>query len=99
MYIMTNADPNRDLIRVYDTDDGTNEVVPFGRVARDVRSGKFRVAGVSTSLNEDNRKDASFVRQHGVYLSMLEARISLARHYSSKGMQWNEALRKVGLAR
>lgn len=94
MFIMTGLDVPKDMIRIYDSSDNTNEVVRLSTVVRKVREGTMCIAGIS---QKSVSNDARYIAKYGVYASSLEARQEMARLYIMSGMTPIDAYRRAGL--
>lgn len=95
MFIMTNINVPNDLIRVYDSTDGSNDVIRLSTAIDQVKSGKLVIQGISFS---NGFQDSTPLKQYGVFISYIEARQAMANLYISRGVAPQEAYRRVGLA-
>ena len=97
MFILTNVNVNQDLVRIYDTNDNTNDIVSLSVIANKVLSNTIRVYGIG-NLNKARRSDIVAVAPLGIYICFNEAKEALASEYIKRGMSKADAYVKVGLA-
>lgn len=97
MFIMTNINIPNDLIQVYDTKDGTNDVVRLSMLSRQIVQGNIKVYGLG-KLNTSNRAGTIPIYNYGVYVCYNDAKEAFARYYQKNGYTREQALKAVGLA-
>ena len=96
MYILTNLDIPKDLVSVFDSSDGTNEVIRLSVLASKITSRKIKVYGLG-SLAVRSRADIVPIEHLGIYVCNSEAREALATVMTQRGVQRSEAKRRAGL--
>lgn len=94
MFIMTSISVPQDLIRVYDTNDGTNDVAKLSTVVNQILSGKMRIEGLSS---QKLYRDSVFIPAYNIYASDYAAKYGYAEYKISKGMNAHDAYASVGL--
>jgi len=95
MFFLTNVDTSRDLARVYDTSDDTNDAIRFTRLMNYVISGQMQVIGMAPNLHVP---DAKRVGNTQLFYSISYAREMLARWFmQNRGFTPEQAYKKVGL--
>lgn len=98
MFIMTNINIPNDLIQVYDTKDGSNDIVKLSILASQIIQGKIKVYGVGKLSNSSNRHDIIPIIPYDIYICYGDAKEAFARLYQKKGYSREQALKAVGLA-
>lgn len=96
MFIMTNINIPNDLVQVYDTKDGSNDIVRLSILSRAISQGTIKVYGIGR-LTGVVRGDAIPVNAYGIYICYRDAKEALARYYQQKGYTREQALQTVGL--
>ena len=95
MLFLTNVDTSRDLARVFDTSDDTNDVIRFTTLMNHVLSGQMQVVGMGRGIQYSDMKQ---IGNTGIYYSIGFAREQLARWFvQNRGLSVEQAKRKVGL--
>ena len=94
MFILTRLDIARDAVRIYDTSDGTNDVVRLSAISRQIRSKSIRVVGLDLKAGYP---DSVYIQNCGVYASLIHAKQEMANYYISKGVSQQDAFTRVGL--
>lgn len=96
MFILTNIDVRNDLVQIFDTDDGSNDVVRLSVTAKKIRGNKFKVYGLGR-LTSKLRPNAQALEPLGVYVDVIEAREAFATYYQKSGMSRQAARARAGL--
>ncbi len=95
MFFLTNVDVSRDLARVYDTSDDTNDAIRYTGLMNYVISGKMQVVGMAPNLKTP---DAKRIGNTQYFYSISYAREMLAKWFiQNRGFSPEVAYRKVGL--
>lgn len=96
MFFLTNIDIGRNMARVYDTNDGTNDVIRLNALLAEISAGRLCVEGIGTNCTCQDT-----IRIPGTYFcaSVMYARESLARWMITyRGVDKYTAYKSVGLA-
>lgn len=81
MLILTAINPVTGDIRVYDTDDGTNEVSNLVYVYNSLYKGQIKIKGLEIyDMNKVYPLDARLISKFGVVVLPAEAKRALKRH-------------------
>lgn len=96
MFILTNIDTDQDLVQVYDTEDGTNDVVRLSVAARNVRSRGLKIYGLGR-LGGKLRPTSTPLTALGVYVDVTESKEAFATYFQKTGMSREQARAKAGL--
>lgn len=96
MFILTSINIPNDLVQVYDTKDGTNDVVSLSAVAQQVVNKSIKIYGIGC-LASCKRKDAIPLQPYNIYISNVEAKEALATFYTQHGFTREQARQRVGL--
>lgn len=95
MFFLTNVDTTRDLARVFDTSDDTNDPIRFTHLMNYVVSGQMQVVGMGTNIQHRDRHQ---IGNTPMFYSIGYAREQLARWFvQNRGLTVEQAKRKVGL--
>ena len=102
MFILTNIDVRQDLVQVFDTQDGSNDVIRLSVVAGNVTGKNLKIYGLG-KLSSMRRQSAAKqqmsqpITHLGVYVSVLEAKEAFATYYEQHGMPRPMARMRAGL--
>lgn len=97
MFILTNIDTNQDLVQVFDTQDGTNDIVRLSIVAPNVTNKGMKIYGLG-KISQRLKPTATPIPSLGVYVDAIEAKEAFATYYQKHGMTREQARMRVGLA-
>lgn len=96
MFILTNIDVRQDLVQVFDTQDGSNDVIRLGVVAGNVVSRGLKIYGLG-KIGRAVKSTATVIPQYGVYVDVIEAKEAFATYYQQRGMPRQMARQRAGL--
>ena len=96
MFILTNVSIEKNLAQVFDTKDGSNDLVRLNILADQVNNGKLKVYGVGRLVSM-KRQDSVPIDKYNIYINMQEAKEALATQYMDRGMSKEQARKKVGI--
>ena len=96
MFILTNINAAQDLVQVFDTDDGTNDVMRLTVVAQNVVARNLKIYGLGR-LGRTTRQSAIPLPQLGIYCDIIEAKEAFATYYQKHGMSRRDARIRAGL--
>lgn len=96
MFILTNIDTMNGLVQVFDTADGSNDVMRLGVVAQQVVYRKLKIYGLG-KIGQRMKPTAQPIPQMGVYVDTIEAKEAFATYYQQHGMQRRDARIRAGL--
>lgn len=97
MFILTNIDVRQNLVQVYDTDDGSNDVVSLSATASKIRGNRFKVYGLG-KLSARKSQTSQPIDALGIYVDIVEAREAFATYYQKCGMTREAARIRAGLS-
>lgn len=97
MFILTNIDMRQDLVQVFDTTDGSNDIIRLSTVANHVVNRGLKIYGMG-KMNARKRQTASVIPQLGVYVDAIESKEAFATYYQKHGMTRQMARARAGLA-
>lgn len=96
MFILTNIDPRQDLVQVFDTEDGSNDVIRLSVVAQNVLKKGLRIYGLG-KLSSRSRPTSQALPGYGVYVDAIESKEAFATYYQKHGMPRQMARQRAGL--
>lgn len=96
MFILTNIDMRQDLVQVFDTQDGSNDVIRLSVVAGNVVNRGLKIYGLGKLANR-RRPTSQPVPQLGVYVDVIEAKEAFATFYQKQGVPRQLARQRAGL--
>lgn len=96
MFILTNIDVRQDLVQVFDTQDGSNDVIRLSVVAGNVTGKNLKIYGLG-KLSARKRQTSTPLPHLGVYVDVIEAKEAFATYYQKHGMPRNMARMRAGL--
>ena len=96
MFILTNIDTNQDLVQVFDTTDGTNDVIRLSVVAQNVLRKNLKIYGLG-KIGNRMRGTSTPLPSIGVYVDIMEAKEAFATYYQNHGMPRQMARQRAGL--
>ena len=97
MFILTNIDVNQDLVQVFDTQDGSNDVIRLSVIASNVTNRGLKIYGLG-KLGRQGRNTATPLPMYGVYVDVMEAKEAFATFYQQKGIPRHMARQRAGLS-
>lgn len=96
MFILTNIDVNQDLVQVYDTSDGSNDIIRLSVVAQNVTNKGLKIYGLG-KLGMRVPGTSTVLQNLGVYVDVVEAKEAFATYYQQHGMPRQMARMRAGL--
>lgn len=97
MFILTNIDARQDLVQIFDTSDGSNDVIRLSAVASQICNRGLKVHGIGRA-GANKRQNVNVIPQLGVYVDVIEAKEAFAQYYQKHGMPRQMARARAGLS-